>query len=38
MGVAFFTDALTANSSKPDLENVRMIIMAKVRFLGMHIP
>lgn len=29
-GVAFFTDALAANNSKPESENVRIIIMAKV--------
>jgi len=30
VGVAFYTDALAANTSKPDSENVRIIIMAKV--------
>jgi len=29
-GVTFYTDALAANSSKPETENVRIIIMAKV--------
>merc|ERR1711915_757486 len=30
MGVTFYSDALAANSSKPDSENVRIMIMAKV--------
>jgi len=29
-GVTFYTDALAANNSKPESENVRIIIMAKV--------
>eukprot|EP00090_Calanus_glacialis_P010809 TRINITY_DN19279_c0_g1_i1.p1 TRINITY_DN19279_c0_g1~~TRINITY_DN19279_c0_g1_i1.p1 ORF type:complete len:330 (-),score=86.62 TRINITY_DN19279_c0_g1_i1:93-1082(-) len=30
VGVTFYSDALAANSSKPETENVRIIIMAKV--------
>jgi len=29
-GVTFYTDALAANTSKPDMENVRLMIMTKV--------